>query len=172
MEIFTPPKRNSFLFHRKKKARYLVGFSYIYKKIMLRNFISIVLGTGIGMVIMMLMHYFSMLFYPLPEGVSISDAEKFNQYLETAPTGAFVLALISHIIGAFTSSILSVKIACSKEWVSKKVSLSIPIIIGCIFTISGYLNLNEIPHPDWFVVDLLFYFPAAYFGYKLVKRKD
>ena len=138
---------------------------------MLRNFTSIVLGISIGMIIMMLMHYLSMLFYPLPEGVSMSDAEKFNQYLETAPAGAFILALISHAIGAFTSSILSVKIACSKEWVSKNISLSIPIIVGSIFTISGYLNLNGIPHPDWFVVDLLFYFPAAYFGYKLVKNK-
>ena len=53
---------------------------------MLRNFTSIVLGISIGMVIMMLMHYLSMLFYPLPEGVSMSDTEKFNQYLETAKT--------------------------------------------------------------------------------------
>ena len=46
---------------------------------MLRNFTSIVLGISIGMIIMMLMHYLSMLFYPLPEGVSMSDAEKFKE---------------------------------------------------------------------------------------------
>ena len=98
---------------------------------MLRNFTSIVLGISIGMVIMMLMHYLSMLFYPLPEGVSMSDAEKFNQYLETAPTGAFILALISHAIGAFTSSILSVKIAFFM-WKSQTLEPSIGIFYRCL----------------------------------------
>ena len=44
---------------------------------MLRLITSVVLGTILGMISMIILHYLSAFAYPLPEGVSMSEAEKF-----------------------------------------------------------------------------------------------
>ena len=46
------------------------------------------------------------------------------------------------------------------------------MMISLIFTYTGWENLNFIPHPDWFIVDLLFYVPAAYLGFYLFSKKS
>lgn len=46
------------------------------------------------------------------------------------------------------------------------------MMISLIFTYTGWENLNFIPHPDWFIVDLLFYVPAAYLGFYLIFKKS
>ena len=144
---------------------------------MLRIFTSIALGVILGMIIMMICHYFSFIIYPLPEGMIFppktdEDIKLFKEYLEIVPKGSFILAIISHLLGAFFASIIAFKISISKEWLKNGLSIITPIIIGVIFTYAGWENLNSIPHPSWFKIDLLFYIPAAYFGYKLVNKKN
>lgn len=144
---------------------------------MLRNITSIIFGTILGMSAMMIIHSLSFIIIPLPEGVifppkSDEEIKLFNMYLETASSGSFILAIISHFLGAFFASIISFKISMSKEWMKKKSSIFIPIIIGLIFTYTGWVNFNSIPHPDWFIVDLLFYVPAAYLGFYLFSKKS
>ena len=140
---------------------------------MLRTITSVIFGTILGMIIMLLFHYLSMLVYPLPEGMIFppkSDEEKklFNIYLETAPSGSFVLAMISHLLGVFFASIISYKIFKSKAWSKRTKSTLTIIIIGIIFTITGFMNLQSIPHPNWFKIELLLYIPFAFLGYKLI----
>ena len=139
---------------------------------MLRLITSVVLGTILGMIIMIILHYLSAFAYPLPEGVNMSDAEKFAEYLESAPNGAFILAMISHLLGAFFASIFTIKLLRSKEWEKNNFNLIYPIIIGIIFTISGYMNLQEIPHPNWFFYELFLYIPSSLLGYQLIAKKN
>jgi hypothetical protein len=49
---------------------------------------------------MMAMHYLSMVFYPLPEGVTMEDADALNMYMKAAPLGALILVIIFHAIGS------------------------------------------------------------------------
>ena len=140
-------------------------------KDMLRAITTTIIGVILGMMGMMAMHYLSMVFYPLPKGVTMEDAEALNKYMEIAPLGAMILVIVSHAMGSFIGALSATLLSQVSKW--KK---SIPfqyqfLIIGLIFTYAGWLNLESITHTDWFKIDLLFYLPAAYFGYKLVAKK-
>lgn len=140
-------------------------------KDMLRAITTTVIGVILGMMGMMAMHYLSMVFYPLPAGVTMEDAEALNKYMEIAPLGAMILVIVSHAMGSFIGALSATLLSQVSKWKN-----SIPfqyqfLIIGLIFTYAGWLNLESLRHPDWFKIDLLFYLPAAYFGYKLVAKK-
>jgi len=144
---------------------------------MLRTITSVIFGTILGMIIMMMFHYLSMLIYPLPEGIIFpaktdEEIKSFNIYLETAPSGSFVLAMISHLLGVLFASIIGCKIFKSKAWSKRTKSTLTIIIIGIIFTITGFMNLQNIPHPYWFKIELLLYIPFAFLGYKLIAKKN
>jgi uncharacterized protein YacL len=140
-------------------------------KDMLRVITTTIIGVILGMMGMMAMHYLSMVFYPLPEGVTMEDAEALNKYMEIAPLGAMILVIVSHATGSFIGALSATLLSQVSKW-----KHSIPfqyqfLIIGLIFTYAGWLNLESLTPPDWFKIDLLFYLPAAYFGYKLVAKK-
>jgi len=76
-----------------------VGFLYLPKiKEILRAITTTIIGVSLGM---MGMHYLSMLFYPLPEGVTMEDVEALNKYMAIAPLGAMLLVIVSHAMGSF-----------------------------------------------------------------------
>jgi uncharacterized protein YacL len=101
----------------------------------------------------------------------MEDTEALNKYMEIAPLGAMILVIVSHAMGSFIGALSATLLSQVSKWKN-----SIPfqyqfLIIGLIFTYAGWLNLESLTHPDWFKIDLLFYLPAAYFGYKLVAKR-
>ena len=130
------------------------------------------IGILLGMIGMMAMHYLSMVFYPLPEGITIEDTDALNEYMKIAPLGALILVIISHASGAFFATIVSVllsRLSILKVTIDFKYQY---LFLGLLFTYLGWYNLQELAHPDWFNIDLLFYIPAAYLGNKLVNMKN
>ncbi len=140
---------------------------------MLRNIITTIAGIILGMIGMMAMHYLSMVFYPLPEGVTMQDPEALNKYMKIAPLGAMILVIISHAMGPFIGALAATKLSQISIWKSTAPFKYQFLIIGLVFTYAGWINLESLAHPNWFKIDLLFYLPAAYFGYKLIiKNKN
>ena len=121
---------------------------------------------------MMAMHYLSMVFYPLPEGVTMEDAEALNKYMAIAPLGAMLLVIISHAMGSFIGAVVATLLSQISKWKNSTAFKYQWLVIGLIFTYAGWMNLQELTHPDWFKIDLLFYLPAAYLGYKLVAKRN
>ena len=152
----------------------MVGlFLYLPKiEYMLRAISTTIIGVILGMMGMMAMHYLSMVFFPLPEGVTMEDAEALNKYMEIAPLGAMLLVIVSHAIGAFIGALVATLLSQISEWKNSTTFKYQFLIIGLIFTYAGWYNLENLTHPDWFKIDLLFYLPAAYLGYKLVAEKN
>lgn len=121
---------------------------------------------------MMAMHYLSMVFYPLPEGVTMEDAEALNKYMAITPLGAMLLVIISHAMGSFIGAVVATLLSQISKWKNSTAFKYQWLVIGLIFTYAGWMNLQELTHPDWFKIDLLFYLPAAYLGYKLVAKRN
>ena len=138
---------------------------------MLRGIVTTIIGVSVGMIGMMAMHYISMVFYPLPEGVTMEDAEALNKYMEIAPLGAMLLVIVSHAMGAFFGALVATLLSQVSKWKNASPIKYQFLIIGLFFTFTGWYNLESLTHPDWFTIDLLFYLPAAYLGYKLVVKK-
>ena len=71
---------------------------------MLRAITTTIIGV---ILVMMAMHYLSMLFFPLPEGVKMEDAEALNKYIAIAPLVAMLLVIVSHAIGSFIGALVA-----------------------------------------------------------------
>ena len=148
-------------------------FLYLPKiKDMLRAISTTIIGVILGMMGMMAMHYLSMVFYPLPEGVTMEDAEALNKYMAITPLGAMLLVIISHAMGSFIGAVVATLLSQISKWKNSTAFKYQWLVIGLIFTYAGWMNLQELTHPDWFKIDLLFYLPAAYLGYKLVAKRN
>ena len=139
---------------------------------MLRAISTTIIGVILGMMGMMAMHYLSMVFYPLPEGVTMEDAEALNKYMAITPLGAMLLVIISHAMGSFIGAVVATLLSQISKWKNSTAFKYQWLVIGLIFTYAGWMNLQELTHPDWFKIDLLFYLPAAYLGYKLVAKRN
>ena len=139
---------------------------------MLRAISTTIVGVVLGMIGMMAMHYFSMVFYPLPEGVTMEDSNALNRYMEAAPLGALILVIISHAIGSLAGALVATLLSQISKWKNSSTFKYQYIIIGIIFTYAGWYNLETLAHPNWFKIDLLLYLLTAYLGHKLVTKKN
>ena len=138
---------------------------------MLRAITTTIIGVILGMMGMMAMHYLSVVFYPLPEGVTMEDAEALNKYMAIAPLGAMLLVIFSHAMGSFIGALVATLLSQVSKWKNSTAFKYQFLFIGLLFTYTGWYNLENLIHPDWFKIDLLFYLPAAYLGYSLVAKK-
>ena len=138
---------------------------------MLRAITTTIIGVVLGMMGMMAMHYLSIVFYPLPEGLTMEDAEALNKYMAIAPLGAMLLVIVSHAMGSFIGALVATLLSQVSKWENSTAFKYQFLFIGLLFTYAGWYNLENLIHPDWFKIDLLFYLPAAYLGYKLVAKR-
>ena len=128
---------------------------------MWKNFLSIVVGLVFGNVGIMLLHKAASYLYPFPEGMDQNNMDHIASYLETAPLGAFFMVVIAHLGGGFLGGL-------GASLLSKNMNNA--YIVGGLFTVFGIINLTILPHPLWMWAEVLFYVPAAYLGFKIIKR--
>ena len=130
---------------------------------MWKNFLSIVVGLVFGNVGIMLLHKAASYLYPFPEGMDQNNMDHIASYLETAPLGAFFMVVIAHLGGSFLGGL-------GASLLSKNMNTA--YIVGGLFTVFGIINLTILPHPLWMWAEVLFYVPAAYLGFKIIKGSD
>ncbi len=128
---------------------------------MVRRILAVVIGLAIGMVVHMGILMLSFVWYPVPEGVSMTDSESMKGHIAGLPAAAFAFPLVAHSIGTLVSALVCSLIVWKNWWNGS-------LFIGAFYLIGGIMNLYDIPHPAWFgPVDLLLYIPAALAGGKL-----
>ena len=130
---------------------------------MIKNILAVILGLIIGNIAIMSLHYLGLYFYPLPEGVDMSDMTAIAEYVKIAPLGSLLMVMLAHIGGTFIAGV-------STTLLSKEIVVA--YIVGGFFTISGIWNLYLLPHPMWFNIEVVLYLPAAVFGFKLFAKKS
>ena len=128
---------------------------------LLRNILAVILGLVIGNIAIMGLHYLSMLVYPLPNEIEMSDIDAIASYIKTAPLGSLILVMVAHLGGTFIAGI-SVALV--------RANIKALYIIGGVFTLAGLYNLYVLQHPIWFNIEAILYFPAAMYGYKLIEK--
>ena len=114
---------------------------------MLRVIITATVGIILGMIGVMGMHYLSMVFYPLPVGVTMEDTEALNKYMEIAPLGAMLLVIISHAMGSFIGALAATLLSQISKWNNTTAFKYQFLFIGLLFTYFGWYNLQSLTHP-------------------------
>ena len=127
-----------------------------------KSILAITVGLAFGSAGIMLLHKTSNYVYPFPKGMNQNNMNHVASYLETAPLGAFFMVILAHLGGTFLGGL-------GTSVFSKNINTV--YIVGGLFTILGIINLTMLPHPWWMWVEVFFYVPAAYLGFKIIKRK-
>ena len=131
-----------------------------------KNVLPIVFGgvTGIGII------WFSETilmpaFFPALK-IDQHDHDAVANAIASMSSGAFLLLLLNYAIASFSGGVVATMAA-------KRINAFPAIVVGCLLTIGGVLNLIYIHHPLWFsILNAVEYLPLALFGYRVARKKD
>lgn len=125
---------------------------------MARKFVALVVGLVAGFVGILLVEGLSVMFYPPPADLDMTNTDAMRRYVESLPVGAFLFVLFAHAFGSLIGAFVCAAIV-GQRWFTGS------LIIGTVFLVAGIINLGMIPHPNWFaVVDVILYVPFSLLG--------
>ena len=122
---------------------------------MVRNVVAVVVGLAVGMVVNMALVMLNVgVLFPMPEGTSMADPERFAAYLAALPATAFLVAVVAHLGQAFVGG-----------WTAARLGASHPVVLALIvggFTlVGGVINLIQLPGPTWMWLEVPLYLLVA-----------
>lgn len=123
-----------------------------------KRILPVIAGLVTGWVVIFILEAVNHIFYPPPANLDITDKQAMSAFMQSLPTLAFVLLLLSWMVGTFTAGLAG-------GLVNKSAWKNTAIIIGVILALGSIINMTMIPHPTWLVVVAsVAYVPTAYAG--------
>jgi hypothetical protein len=131
---------------------------------MLRNIGAVIAGLLVGMIVNMLCIQLNMVFFPLPEGVSLADQEAMKAAVANAPTASWIGVIVAHLGQAFVGG-----------WVAARLGASRPIllamIVGVLSLAGGLANAIMMATPAWTWIEMPLYLLVAWFAGRIEARR-
>ena len=123
----------------------------------IRNIISIVIGTIVSIIIIVIGEALVQIMNPHPAGIDADDSEALKKFIASSPVYLHILILFNYALACFAGALIASSIAIDKK-MNKAMSL------GGIFMGVGMFSLITL-HPLWVVISSVFIFlPFAYLG--------
>ncbi|MGD9629846.1 MAG: hypothetical protein AB7V18_11435 [Pyrinomonadaceae bacterium] len=130
---------------------------------MLRKILAFVGGFVTFGILVTLVQVISGLVYGMPRPETMNDPELMRGFVAGLPTGAFILLLLSYIVGSFGSGFVMRKIS---KWDSQL----LPLAMGLIGTATWAYTITQIPHPIWVsVLGFMTYIPFTLIGHRAAR---
>ena len=132
---------------------------------MVRNVLAVLAGLAVGMAFnMSLVMLNAYVLYPMPEGTTFEDTEKFQEYVDTLPLPAFLVVLLAHVGQAFFGGWLAARLAGSQP-------LALAMIVGALSMVGGILNMLSIQGPSWMWIEVPLYLVLAWVAGSMEMRR-
>lgn len=113
---------------------------------MTRGF-TVTIGLVVGIIANMLIVQISMVLYPVPQGVDVSDPSQLALWMGQMPMSQMMLVFVAHCtqaaMGAFAGG-----------WVNRSTAQRTGWMVGAISATFSALNLTQIAHPEWFWLEI------------------
>lgn len=133
---------------------------------MKRNILSVVVGLATAIITFLIAETINGNLHPAPTTLDYKNTIAVRAFYENQPISLWLLVLAGWVIGSLLCGFLI-------KLISKSDNKKLPIIAGCILTLSAVANFFSLPHPTWFiVVGLLVFIPSTLLGHKLYKHKS
>ena len=130
---------------------------------MKRNLLSVVVGLATAILTFLIAEAINGKLHPTPTNFDFKDSISVKAFYENQPISLWLLVLAGWLIGSILCGFLI-------KLISKSDNKKLPIIAGCILTLSAIANFFSLPHPTWFIiVGLLIFVPSTLLGHKLYK---
>ncbi len=104
---------------------------------------------------------------PPPDGVDMSDMDKFAENLRLLEPANFIAPWLAHALGTLVGALVTAKMAASHK-------MKFALGIGAFFLLGGIVMVSMFGGPVWFaVLDLIgAYLPMGYLGGMLGGAKE
>ncbi len=134
----------------------------------LRTVLGIAVGIIIGSLCNMAIGFANTLIFPMPEGMSFSDA--FNEetkqavldWIGSLPQSAFILVLVAHLSQAFIGGLVA-------GFISKNHVRIAAMVVGCVTLLGGVMNMMTVPAPVWLWIEMPLYLACAWWAGNIVR---
>ena len=122
----------------------------------MRNVLAAIAGLFVGSLLNMgIIQLNTLVFFPAPAGLDMSDTEQLVAYVATLPAAAFIVVMVAHLTQAFVGG-----------WVAARLSASGPrriaMIVGGFSLAGGIAAFFMFESPAWMLVELPLYLVAAW----------
>tara|TARA_Y100001968_G_C19284942_1_gene681167 strand:+ start:400 stop:843 length:444 start_codon:yes stop_codon:yes gene_type:complete len=129
----------------------------------LRTVFGIAVGIFVGSLCNMGIGFANTLIFPMPEGISFSDA--FNEetkqavldWIGSLPQTAFILVLLAHLSQAFVGGLIA-------GLISKNHVRVAAMVVGCVTLLGGVMNMMTVPAPVWLWIEMPLYLVCAWWA--------
>ncbi|GAB5522519.1 MAG: hypothetical protein Roseis2KO_03910 [Roseivirga sp.] len=135
-------------------------------KVFKKRILPVIAGLLAGWVAIFALEAVNHIFYPPPADLDFTDKAALTEFMQALPALAFVLLLVSWMIGTFIAGMVGALL-------NKEAWKNSSIIIGVILALGSIINMTLIPHPTWLmIVASLAYVPTTYLGGRLIGLKN
>jgi hypothetical protein len=111
---------------------------------MVRSILSVIAGLVLAFVLVFVTEIVNMLIFPLPAGIDMHDPEALGAALLEAPWYKLILVPVGWLVATLVGGVLAAKLA-------RRAPRKHALAVGTLLLLVGILNMNSIPHPDWFL---------------------
>ena len=127
---------------------------------MFRNVIAVISGIIAGMALNMGILQISYLAYPIPEGLDINDPAQLQDYLDTLPATAFLVAMLAHLAQSFGGG-----------WVAARRPMLLAMIVGAGSLAGGVMMMRMVKGPAWMTIELPLYLVVAWIAGRMEQKR-
>ena len=125
----------------------------------LRNLLAVVAGFLVGSAVNMAIITVGPWVIPLPEGVDMSNIDKFAENLELLQPVHFIAPWLAHALGTLVGACVAAKVAATHK-------MKFAFGVSLLFLLGGIIMVSMVGGPGWFsFLDLIgAYLPMGYLG--------
>ena len=103
---------------------------------MLRNFIAVIAGLIVGMIVNVSLVQLNTVFFPLPEGVEMTDTAQMKEAIQAMPATGWILVIAAHLGQAFIGGWVAARLGASRWMMLAMIvhkTAATPVVIQAFF---------------------------------------
>ncbi len=117
---------------------------------MLRNIAAVIAGLVVGMIVNFALLQLNTVFFPLPDGVDMTDTAQMKDVIQGMPAAAWILVFAAHLGQAFVGAWVAARLGASRR-------MMLAMIVGVLSLAGGIANAVMLSAPVWTWVEMPFY---------------
>jgi hypothetical protein len=116
----------------------------------LRNIAAVIAGLVVGMIVNLALIQLNTVFFPLPDGVDMTNTAQMKDVIQGMPAAAWILVIAAHLGQAFVGGWVAARLGASRR-------MMLAIIVGLLSLAGGIANALMLSAPLWTWIEMPFY---------------
>jgi len=128
---------------------------YFRRVAVLRNAGAVIAGLVVGMFVNLALVQLNTVFFPLPDGVDLTDSAQMRDAIRDLPAAAWILVFAAHLGQSFVGAWVAARLGASHR-------MALAMIVGAVSLGAGIANAMMLSAPAWTWLEMPFYLVVAW----------